>query len=669
MRAVLIALTAAAMLTMGGAAVASDTSREARPSLAFGQGLFELFPGEGVAEGRRKHLQHGGPGGHLAPRKDNVAVIGKSKMSAPPGTNGDLTGRVADVSASGNYAYLTAFRADDCLGGGAWIVDMKNPKAPAELAFLPTTQGVYAGEGSQTITPEHGPYKGRTLFIHQNETCSAALAAATGKPRYRGGINIWDVTNPSSPKLLVEHAGDVTGPVAPNPNDSHSMFAWNSHVDKKVYAVLIDNFEFADLDILDITDPTNPVMVNDTLDLFDLFGIGADNPPHLQAIFSHDMMVYRKGARYVMNVNYWDGGYVLLDVTDPRPGKVTLIANWEYPELDDERLKRGHEMLPEGNAHQSEFSPDFNYLIGTDEDFSPSQLVGMIMSGPFMGAEFSLANASDTPSPGHHDPGDPSPPPSIDGPTTFVGLACTATGGAPAGSGTALIERGACPFQEKLNNVVAAGYDAGIVFNSAIPGCNGLVTMLAGGDIPFVFVARETGLKILGINAPGDAACTTASPAPGSPSADVMVEAEFNGWGYVRLFRTKFPASVGSTGSMEQIDTYAIAESQDPAFAVGFGDLTVHEVATDPRPGTNLAYFSYYAGGFRVAEYGKKGLKEVGAFIDQGGNNFWGVEVHKHPNGKYYVLASDRDYGLYIFQYTGKIPGGDRGNSKHDPRP
>jgi hypothetical protein len=44
-------------------------------------------------------------------------------------------------------------------------------------------------------------------------------------------------------------------------------------------------------------------------------------------------------------------------------------------------------------------------------------------------------------------------------------------------------------------------------------------------------------------------------------------------------------------------------------------------------------------------------FEEVGHFIEDGGNNFWGVEVHQHPNGEKYVLASDRDSGLYIFQY------------------
>ncbi len=75
----------------------------------------------------------------------------------------------------------------------------------------------------------------------------------------------------------------------------------------------------------------------------------------------------------------------------------------------------------------------------------------------------------------------------------------------------------------------------------------------------------------------------------------------------------------------------------------------MHEVAIDPdRP---LAYFSYYAGGFRVAEYGPRGLREVGAFIDEGGNDFWGVELNVRRDGRLFALASDRDYGLYIFRF------------------
>jgi hypothetical protein len=625
----------------------------------------ELFEGEGVLAHKQ---QHGPSEGHLPPKQENVAVIGKAALSAPPGVQPDMTGRVADVAAYGNYAYLTAFTSSDCRGGGAWIVDMTDPANPSELGFLPTTQGNYAGEGAQVINVEHGPFAGRQLFIHQNEILAGCVptAVASGKDKYRGGINIWDVTDPTNPELLVEHAGDTDGPVNPQANDSHSMFAWNSHVDEKTYAVLIDNFEFADLDIMDITDPRNPVMVNDTLDLFELFGIGQNNPPNLSSIFSHDMMVYRKGDRYIMNVNYWDGGYVLLDVTDPTPGNVTLIANWEFPEFDDQRLLRGHEIVPEGNAHQSEFSPDFRFLIGTDEDFSPFNFT--FTSNAFEGARLAVESAFTPPIatlPGGE----------MSGEVVNVGRGCPANSVAPgldnpedpyladpAGK-IALIQRGGCRFDFKVARAQLAGATGVIVYG--LDGDESLVLM--GGEnpvalpdgavvaitIPAVFVQNSTGVLLR----------------DGTPPVVATAAAEFSGWGYVRLFRTNVPGEVGQTGSITQIDTYAIPEAQDSEFAIGFGDLTVHEVATDPRPGTGLAYFSYYAGGFRVAEYGEHGIKEVGAFIDEGGNNFWGVEVHQHPDGQYYVLASDRDFGLYIFQYTGKIRGGDRGAGGFDPRP
>jgi hypothetical protein len=623
----------------------------------------ELFPGEGVVDAK---VQHGGAGDHLPPVQHNVALIGSAALSAPPGTDGDMTGRVADVAAYGNYAYLNAFNAADCLGGGAWIVDMSDPTDPVEVGFLPTTDGNYAGEGAQVITVEYGPYAGRQLFIHQNEVCSLALAVATGKDRYRGGINIWDVTDPLDPELLVEHAGDTDGPVAPQANSSHSVFAWNSHVDEKVYAVLIDNFEFADLDIMDITDPANPVMVNDTLDLFELFGIGANNPTHLQAIFGHDMMVYRKGNRYIMNVSYWDGGYVLLDVTDPTPGNVTLIANWEFPEFDDQRLLHGEEVPPEGNAHQSEFSPDFRFLIGTDEDFSPFGFE--FTSSAFEGTRPALESAFTPPIatlPGW----------SLSGEVAHVGRGCPADPASgiavddpyladPAGK-IALIQRGGCRFDHKVARAQLAGAIGVVVYG--LDGDESMVLM--GGEnpvvtgpasvvgvaitIPALFVQNSAGVLLR----------------DGAPPVTVTAEAVFNGWGYVRLFRTNVPGGVGQTGSIEQIGTYAVTEAQDPAFAIGFGDLTVHEVATDPRPGTKLAYLAYYAAGLRVIEYDQHGIREVGAFIDEGGNNFWGVEVHKHPDGRYYVLASDRDRGLYIFQYTGHIAGGDRGASHFNPRP
>ena len=98
------------------------------------------------------------------------------------------------------------------------------------------------------------------------------------------------------------------------------------------------------------------------------------------------------------------------------------------------------------------------------------------------------------------------------------------------------------------------------------------------------------------------------------------------------------------------MDAYAIPEAPDERYSSRFGDLSIHEVATDPK--ARLAYASYYAGGFRVLRFGSGGLRETGRFIDEGGNNFWGVE-QSTSNGDRLIALSDRDYGLYVFKYTG----------------
>jgi hypothetical protein len=47
-----------------------------------------------------------------------------------------------------------------------------------------------------------------------------------------------------------------------------------------------------------------------------------------------------------------------------------------------------------------------------------------------------------------------------------------------------------------------------------------------------------------------------------------------------------------------------------------------------------------------VFTFGYGGLQEVGAFIDKGGNNFWGVEPLQGRHGRNMFATSDRDFGL-----------------------
>ena len=119
----------------------------------------------------------------------------------------------------------------------------------------------------------------------------------------------------------------------------------------------------------------------------------------------------------------------------------------------------------------------------------------------------------------------------------------------------------------------------------------------------------------------------------------------FDGWGFAHLFRNQ-------AGKVEEVDAYAIPEALDPAYAFGYGDLSIHEFATDPD--RNIAYTAYYSAGVRVFEFGEGGLTEVGHFIDRGGSNYWGIEQFTTSGGKRLMAASDRDHGLYLLEYTGR---------------
>ena len=72
--------------------------------------------------------------------------------------------------------------------------------------------------------------------------------------------------------------------------------------------------------------------------------------------------------------------------------------------------------------------------------------------------------------------------------------------------------------------------------------------------------------------------------ARGTVGEKVRATSVFDGWGDARLFRNE-------AGKFTEVDAYAIPEALDERYASGFGDLSIHEVATDPK--ARLAYSSY----------------------------------------------------------------------------
>jgi len=588
--------------------------------------------------------QHGGVGGHLPASSDNVDLVGKVRLT-------NVAGGISDVGVWGKYAYLGAFNPECVSNGGAGtgvhVVDISDPSDPTKVGFIPAHPGSFVGEGVQVFHANTAFFEG-DILVHNNESCGAGA--------FEGGVSLWNVTDPLNPVKLAGGVGDSTPAFAPNINGVHSVhsaFGWYDSSSGRAFVMMADNQEqsTADVDILEVTDPENPVLVSEAG-----FAGWPDARTPLangDTVFNHDFQVKRIGDRWLALVSYWDAGWVILDVTNP--ANPVFLDDSDYPTPDP---LTGFD-IPEGNAHQGWWSSNNQFIVGTDEDFSPTRTSCAAASGTVPCGEFGFSVPITTNFPG-----------GFSGTTVWGGSGCVedvngngtsdraeVPSQASTGADAIVFSRGTCFFSIKIETGELAGYKMVFIGQSHAGSGNGL--------LPDGFICGGQGSPVLGLASAG---CighramhelfadppayvggdTLDMPAIGTLGGTLSAQGGvFDGWGYVHLL---------NAATLEEIDAYAVPEALDPAFASGFGNLTVHEVQTDPRKNVNLAYFSYYDAGFRVAKFGKKRIEEVGHFIDEGGNDFWGIEpiqLNKTQTGAPHLLLSDRDLGLYIFRYTG----------------
>jgi hypothetical protein len=602
--------------------------------------------------------QHGPDSDHLlgSGAFGDIELVSVEEVTTTPGLVADVA-----VNPAGTYAFLANWGEPDCSGpevggqnspdAGAWVIDITNLSDPKTVGFIPSHQDTRPGEGMQVINLTTKFFNGDVLVMN-NEHCGK-----NGK----GGVSLFDVTNPLKPNKLSEHWGDFNHPDA---NDIHSAFAWDAG--DKAYVVTVDNFEFPDVDILEITNPKRPVLIAE----YDLNDFNVDQPSiGLIESFIHDMVVKKIGDRFIMLVSYWDGGFVKLDVTDP--ANAIFLGDTDYNDPDPELLEStGVSLTPEGNGHQAEFTMDNEFFIGTDEDFGPYRPGEFkITTGSFAGVYPSVLV------PGAAAPAI-LPDLELNGPTVYGGYGCPDSAPIPSPSAIPGYLASLLPGEEKIV-VLQRGPtgDPSASEPACFPGEKAHQAVLAGWDA-VLFVARHV------VSAPpepvppfcGSGAfvelvvgiCTTHEayhnlfntpvsyvypdgPAIGTVGSKVEVDSIFEGWGYVHLF---------DAATFDELDTFALDEAHDPAFAFGYGDLTVHEVATDPQDASH-AYLSYYAGGFRSIEIQCADpsdkmtceLVETGGYLDPHGNNFWGVETFV-KDGQTIILGSDRDSGLWVFRRT-----------------
>jgi hypothetical protein len=658
MRRALFSVITGLMLIVGS--VSADATDLPEPDRQISHGS-AVGPDDG---GGKNHLdQHGPSSGHLPGSSSNVDLVGKLKL-----TNFD--GDISDVSATQApngawYAYLGDWGAK-CQTGGVHVVDISNPAKPVKIGFLNAGGTGYQTEGVQALHIDTTAYSGDILVV-SNEWCLPKSDPALNP----GGITIYDINDPTNPTRLVQAFGDfdVHGNRA---NESHSAIAWDAG--SRAYVAAIDNEEIEDVDLFEITDPRNPTLLAET----NLPGVRVNAYGNEKTSHDFDVLQFPDGRWHLM-VSDWDAGWIDVDVTDP--SNPTIVGDFDYATCDQVVPTA---CPPEGNAHQGEWNSDGSVFVGTDEDFSPFRLPIRVLDGPLAGQIVAAGEF------GWTKPVATFPDQKVNGPTVFGGYGCpddTAEIPPPSVLGTLapgeekiiVFQRGpvgdpnhaqhdACFFSDKVASGENAGYDVVIVANHHAGA--------QGGEFPDAFICGSQGSPVAGTAAglcaghrfmheafgtPADYTFPYPQPAPDEPTPGTLgpridAASEFDGWGYARVIRN-------STTEVGQI---TIPETDDPAFAVGFGDLTVHEVEVPrgdaneggPAPDDdNLAYFSWYAGGFRVDNITDPANPvEVGHYIDPAGNNFWGVALAEDQNGDRIVLASDRDFGLFIFRYTGPLP-------------
>lgn len=621
-----------------------------------------------ISDGSRadnKNLLHDTPlpDGHVPSNVNyGFSVIGRDTLG------GISSGLYTDVWAHEGYAYIGTFQEPECTRAGVYISDIRDPANPVTVGMIKSPPQTRINDVKVARIGD------KDVLIHSLEPCGP-LIGNDSRQKGQSGISLWDVTDPTNPHALKQNFLDF--PV-------HNTFAWTTS-EGKTYLLIVDDVDTNDLKIADLTKPqspklitvtgiqtwltTNPEIANDG----QLF-MGSFAVPLLHDIWVNDMDP-GPGENWQAVLSYWDAGFITLDINDPY--NPVFLGDSTYPDPDPVHAISP----PEGNAHAAVFAgPGFDKIFAGDEDFD-SQFTAVTVEGE----AYRASQGSDVPQIG---PG--ADIEELVAQTAYVGLACE--GPLPTASETgadiALIERGSCAFTQKAQTIEAAGYSAGVVFNSAVPGnCEATVSMLVEGGIPMLFVPRSSGFAALGIAGYDASLCPEGEganpvlPALGTLGLIATLGAEFDGWGYLHALNNTSSQVTVNRGMGPDAETvtvdylgemgyYAPAEATDPALASGAGDLTMHNLEIDPTY-PNRTFISWYSLGMRAVEWreghlhdNSKGegivswnMHEVGRFIageeygEAAGSNFWGVHVTE-VDGEQYILGTDRNTGLWIFQWS-----------------
>ena len=543
-----------------------------------------------------------GHGGSPSPELVVVGGLSAPDMGIVFGANVTDIWAARSTRDGRDYAYMGTFSDLACTldTTGIHIVDITDPTAPSKVAFIPDKPGTRTNDVKVTHF-EAGRFSGEIL-VATNEPCGLDLFVPRLHARGgaiipgQGGIAIWNVTNPRKPRPLKQNFGR---------NPIHNTFVWQDG--NRAYLIAVDDLAVDDVIIVDITKPQSPKVIALTGQAdwpggIDNIGIGE--------VFLHDVWVEQNAnlGKNVAYLSYWDAGLVMLDVSDP--ANPVFLGDSDYQSPDPLSGQP-----PEGNSHVAVPDATATRVLMGDEDFA----AGVLTKFEFDGVSFPAVQGLFT----------KVVDPSFTGPVHWTeGEGCTTAEfdrAAIAGE-VALVQRGTCFFSEKAAAAQALGYAGFVVANDAARG-DALIAMSAGTadviTIPGFFVGFSTG-EIM----------------KAAPGGTLDVEGVFDGFGYLRLLDISDPTNIVE---LDQFATEGVFVN--PPL---LGDHTMHNVVVD---GGTTAYISWYAEGIRVVDFAGDTLTEAAHFVDTAlGSNFWGVYLYDHSDGNTYILGSDRNTGLWIFE-------------------
>jgi len=209
------------------------------------------------------------------------------------------------------YAYVGNMRNPH----GTTIIDVRDPKHPKPVAEVKMPSGTH----SHKVRVANG------LMVTNREVLAArAMRGETPPEGYRGGLGIYDVSDPTRPKLITnwnttDTPGTGAGASGVHRFDFDGRYAYISPTwDGYVGNIMM---------ILDLKDPANPQEVGRWWMPGQWTGGGETPTWKGSAHRCHHPL--RQGNR--LYTSYWHGGFVILDIDDMTKPKMVSAVDWSPP--------------------------------------------------------------------------------------------------------------------------------------------------------------------------------------------------------------------------------------------------------------------------------------------------------------------------------------------------